>query len=67
MDCTIKRAKELKIQMEEDIAEILTNFELATGLKPGIVFHERLNAMYHVPGAPARKLKYKVHVPTQLK
>jgi hypothetical protein len=50
-----------KRKMEKDIGEILKAFELKTGLKPGIVFHERTNTLYD-----DLDLKYKVNIPVHL-
>jgi len=58
----INKAKELKAKMESDIADILKNFELETGLCPGIVFHERMIK----PGQPSYVFNYKVNIPVHL-
>ena len=41
MNMKISKIRELRIEMENEIADILTHFELQTGLKPGIIFRER--------------------------
>lgn len=60
--------QELKKKMEKDIAKILENFEVTTGLKPGIVFHEKTAARRYLGGVPINPdiedfIKYKVNVP----
>jgi len=53
----INKAKELKKELEEEIGMLLTSFELNTGLRPGIVFHERLEG---------RDVLYRVNIPVSL-
>lgn len=58
----VNREKE---KMEKDIAKILKAFELKTGLKPGIVFHERTvvlleDSILNTMGV------YKVNIPVHL-
>ena len=38
--------QKLKTKMEKDIAKILKNFELETGLKPGKVLHRRASTLH---------------------
>lgn len=58
----VKEARKLKAKMEEDIASILETFEIKTGLRPGIVFHERIQ----ITGTPRYMFKCKVNVPVNL-
>jgi len=53
-----------KEKMEKDIGEILKAFELKTGLKPGIVFHERTVMLLEDSILHTRE--YKVNIPVHL-
>ena len=53
----LNEAIKLKEALENDIGRLLKSFELKTGLRPGIVFHERLEG---------RDELYRVNIPVHL-
>ena len=53
----INEARELKEDLENEIGKLLTIFELNTGLRPGVVFSERLEG---------RDVLYRVNIPVHL-
>ena len=53
----INEAIKLKEALENDIGRLLKSFELKTGLRPGVVFHERLEG---------RDEPYRVNIPVHL-
>jgi len=53
----LNEAIKLKEALENDIGRLLKSFELKTGLRPGVVFHERLEG---------RDEPYRVNIPVHL-
>ena len=60
----INEAKILKRALEKDISSLLKSFELKTGLRPGVIFHERKD--YYQKEDNIEPLYYYVNVPIHL-
>jgi hypothetical protein len=56
---TIERAQRLRATMESKISNILDDYEMKTGLKPGIITHQRYTELQYGIG---RLPRYKVNV-----
>ncbi len=54
----IVEVRNLKRKMEKDIARILEDFELETGLKPGRIHHEKVSTIH--------RFDYTVHISVKI-